>query len=182
MRTFFTLIISLCFAGPALSEPPTEASVEGLLTVTKAEAVIESAAELGMRIHAGRGAMSLGRSAGGLPPDDVVQDEAIIVKDCERVIHRFHDAKPYAMTRIDLMPCSPFSITFDLLKETRALAKSRKVWYCWGVKVTFTRFGWLSRPDASASLAASPLPLLPDIGVVGNTLSSCRSLMTNSNT
>src|SRR2546428_5211093 len=93
----------------------------------KAEAVIEGAAELGMRIHAGRGSMSLGRSAGGLPPDDVVQSEPAIVKDCERVIHRFHDAKPYAMTRVDLMPCSPFSITFDLLKETRALAKSHRV-------------------------------------------------------
>src|SRR5439155_16796095 len=82
---------------------------------------------LGMRLHAGRGSMSLGRSAGGLPPDDVVQEEAAIVKDCERVIHKFHDPKPYAMTRVDLMPCSPFSITFDLLKETRALAKSHGV-------------------------------------------------------
>ncbi len=93
----------------------------------KAEAVIEGAAELGMRLHAGRGSMSLGRSAGGLPPDDLVQSEPAIVKDCERVISRFHDAKPYAMTRVDLMPCSPFSITFDLLKETRALAKSHRV-------------------------------------------------------
>ena len=93
----------------------------------KAEAVIEAAAEIGMRIHAGRGSMSLGRSQGGLPPDSVVQDEAAIVKDCERVIDKFHDSKPGAMTRIDLMPCSPFSITFDLLKDTRALAKSRHV-------------------------------------------------------
>jgi 8-oxoguanine deaminase len=93
----------------------------------KAEAVIEGAAELGMRIHAGRGSMSLGRSAGGLPPDEVVQDEPAIIKDCERVIHRFHDDAPYAMTRIDLMPCSPFSITFELLKETRQLAKSHRV-------------------------------------------------------
>jgi cytosine/adenosine deaminase-related metal-dependent hydrolase len=93
----------------------------------KAEAVIEAAAELGMRIHAGRGSMSLGRTKGGLPPDDVVQDETTIVRDCERVIDKFHDPKPGAMTRIDLMPCSPFSITFDLLKETRALAKARHV-------------------------------------------------------
>ncbi|HUJ72292.1 MAG TPA: 8-oxoguanine deaminase [Verrucomicrobiae bacterium] len=93
----------------------------------KAEAVIEGAVELGMRIHAGRGSMSLGRSRGGLPPDDVVQDEAAILKDSERVIGKFHDPKPLAMTRIDLMPCSPFSITFDLLKETRALAKARGV-------------------------------------------------------
>lgn len=90
----------------------------------KAEAVIEAAHEIGMRIHAGRGSMSLGRSKGGLPPDAVVQDEPVILKDSARVIEKFHDAKPYAMTRIDLMPCSPFSITFDLLKETRALAKS----------------------------------------------------------
>lgn len=90
----------------------------------RAEAVIEGAHELGMRIHAGRGSMSLGRSKGGLPPDDVVQDESTILKDSGRVIEKFHDAKPYAMTRVDLMPCSPFSITFDLLKETRALAKT----------------------------------------------------------
>ncbi len=93
----------------------------------KAEAVIEAAAEIGMRLHAGRGSMSLGRSKGGLPPDEVVQDEAAIVRDCERVIEKFHDPKPGAMTRIDLMPCSPFSITFDLLKETRALGKARSV-------------------------------------------------------
>jgi cytosine/adenosine deaminase-related metal-dependent hydrolase len=93
----------------------------------KVEAVVEGAAELGMRIHAGRGSMSLGRSRGGLPPDDVVQDEASILKDSERVIGKFHDGKPLAMTRIDLMPCSPFSITFDLLKETRALAKAQSV-------------------------------------------------------
>jgi 8-oxoguanine deaminase len=93
----------------------------------RAEAVIEGAAELGMRIHAGRGSMSLGRSAGGLPPDEVVQDEPAILKDCERVIHKFHDDRPYAMTRVDLMPCSPFSITFDLLKETRAMAKAHGV-------------------------------------------------------
>lgn len=93
----------------------------------KAEAVIEAAAELGMRIHAGRGSMSLGRSAGGLPPDEVVQDEPAILKDSERLIHRFHDDKPYAMTRIDLMPCSPFSITFDLLQQTRQLAKANRV-------------------------------------------------------
>lgn len=90
----------------------------------KAEAVIEGASELSMRIHAGRGSMSLGHSKGGLPPDAVVQDEPVILKDSARVIEKFHDAKPYAMTRVDLMPCSPFSITFDLLKETRALAKS----------------------------------------------------------
>ncbi len=90
----------------------------------RAEAVIEGAHELGLRIHAGRGSMSLGRSKGGLPPDDVVQDETTILKDSGRVIEKFHDAKPYAMTRVDLMPCSPFSITFDLLKETRALAKT----------------------------------------------------------
>jgi len=93
----------------------------------KLEAVIEAGAELGMRVHAGRGSMSLGRSHGGLPPDDVVQDEPAILKDSERLINQFHDAKPYGMTRIDLMPCSPFSITFDLLKDTRAYAKSRGV-------------------------------------------------------
>jgi 8-oxoguanine deaminase len=93
----------------------------------KLEAVLEAASELGMRIHAGRGSMSLGRSAGGLPPDDVVQDEKAILIDSERCVEKFHDAKSLAMTRVDLMPCSPFSITFDLLKQTRALAKAHRV-------------------------------------------------------
>ncbi len=86
------------------------------------EAVLEAAELLGIRIHACRGSMSLGQSAGGLPPDTCVQSHEAILADCQRALLRFHDARPLAMRRIDLAPCSPFSITPELLDETRSLA------------------------------------------------------------
>ncbi len=86
------------------------------------EAVLEAAEALGVRIHACRGSMSLGRSAGGLPPDDCVQSAEAILADSRRAIERFHDPGPMAMRRIDLAPCSPFSVTPGLLDETRGLA------------------------------------------------------------
>jgi len=86
------------------------------------EAVLEAAELLGMRIHACRGSMSLGRSAGGLPPDSCVQSHEAILADCQRALLRFHDPRPLAMRRIDLAPCSPFSVTPELLDETRTLA------------------------------------------------------------
>ncbi len=91
------------------------------------EAVLEAAETLGIRIHTCRGSMSLGQSGGGLPPDECTQSEDAILEDCERVIARFHDAKPMAMRRIDLAPCSPFSVTPQLLEQTRAMAVERGV-------------------------------------------------------
>src|SRR5690606_3675069 len=91
------------------------------------EAVLEAADELGIRIHACRGSMSLGQSAGGLPPDTCTQAEEDILADSERVITRFHDPRPMAMRRIDLAPCAPFSVTPQLLEQTRALAAERNV-------------------------------------------------------
>jgi 8-oxoguanine deaminase len=88
---------------------------------------IEAAAEIGVRFHASRGSMSVGRSQGGLPPDSVVEDERAILRDCERVIDAFHDAERFAMTRIVLAPCSPFSVSLDLMRESAALARSRGV-------------------------------------------------------
>jgi cytosine/adenosine deaminase-related metal-dependent hydrolase len=89
----------------------------------KLEAVIEAANELGLRLHAGRGSMSVGTSAGSLAPDELTQPESVILNDCQRLLDRFHDPKPLAMTRIDLMPCAPFSISLGLFKETRQLAR-----------------------------------------------------------
>lgn len=91
------------------------------------DAQFEAAARLGIRIHVTRGSMSLGRSAGGLPPDDVVQDEGAILEDCERVLDRWHDPRPFAMQRVALAPCSPFSITERLLRDTVQLARRRGV-------------------------------------------------------
>jgi 8-oxoguanine deaminase len=88
---------------------------------------VEAAREIGVRFHASRGSMSVGRSKGGLPPDEAVEDEAFILRDSERVIDRFHDPRPGAMTRVALAPCAPFSVSADLLRESAALARARGV-------------------------------------------------------
>jgi 8-oxoguanine deaminase len=88
------------------------------------DAQVRAAKEIGMRFHVTRGSMSLGRSQGGLPPDHVVQDEDAILKDCQRVIETYHDPQPYAMIRVALAPCSPFSVTTELMKQTTVLARS----------------------------------------------------------
>lgn len=92
----------------------------------KHDTEIRAARELGIRFHATRGSMSRGESKGGLPPDHVVEDEDDILKDSQRVIEAFHDPEPYAMTRVALAPCSPFSVTADLMRETTHLARSYK--------------------------------------------------------
>ncbi|WP_136658634.1 8-oxoguanine deaminase [Nitratireductor sp. XY-223] len=93
----------------------------------KVDFLIEAAADLGVRFHASRGSMSLGESKGGLPPDDCVEEEEDILADCIRVVDRYHDAAHGAMTRIVLAPCSPFSVSEDLLRETAVLARDKKV-------------------------------------------------------
>lgn len=89
-----------------------------------ADSQVRAAREIGMRFHLTRGSMSLGRSQGGLPPDHVVQSEDAILEDCQRVIEVFHDPERYAMVRVALAPCSPFSVTPDLLREAAKLARS----------------------------------------------------------
>ena len=87
------------------------------------EAVLEAAESMGIRIHACRGSMSVGQSAGGLPPDVCTQDEPDILKDSERALEQFHDPSPGSMRRIDLAPCSPFSVSRELMRDTAALAR-----------------------------------------------------------
>jgi cytosine/adenosine deaminase-related metal-dependent hydrolase len=88
---------------------------------------IEAAAEIGMRFHAARGSMSVGASAGGLPPDSVVEDEAAILKDTQRLIERWHDPARHAMQRIVVAPCSPFSVSRELMRDAAVLAREHKV-------------------------------------------------------
>ena len=88
---------------------------------------IAAAREMGMRLHASRGSMSLGESQGGLPPDSVVDSEEDILRDSQRLIEQYHDPKPGAMTRVVLAPCSPFSVTGELMKQSAALAREYRV-------------------------------------------------------
>lgn len=85
---------------------------------------IEAAAAIGMRFHASRGAMSVGESQGGLPPDRVVEDEAAILRDAQRLIETWHDPAPLSMLRIAVAPCSPFSVSRELMREAAVLARS----------------------------------------------------------
>ncbi len=90
---------------------------------SKLDDEIRAAQEIGARFHPTRGSMSLGQSKGGLPPDRVTDTEEDIIKDSIRVIESFHDPEPYSMLRIGLAPCSPFSVTTDLMKESADLAR-----------------------------------------------------------
>jgi cytosine/adenosine deaminase-related metal-dependent hydrolase len=85
---------------------------------------IAAAEEIGMRFHASRGAMSLGASKGGLPPDRLVEDEAAVLRETRRLIESYHDKSRYAMLRIIVAPCSPFTVSQDLMREAAALARS----------------------------------------------------------
>lgn len=84
---------------------------------------IAAAGEIGLRLHASRGSMSLGESKGGLPPDHVVEDEKFILSDSQRLIEEYHDPNPGSMIQIVLAPCSPFSVTQDLMRESASLAR-----------------------------------------------------------
>jgi cytosine/adenosine deaminase-related metal-dependent hydrolase len=87
------------------------------------EALVETASELGLRFHPCRGSMSLGESKGGLPPDSVVEDEDAILAHTEEMIRRFHDPGRGAMCRVAVAPCSPFSVTPELMRDSAELAR-----------------------------------------------------------
>jgi len=91
------------------------------------EDTIEAAAEVGLRFHPTRGAMSIGESDGGLPPDNLVEREQDILNDCIRVVDGFHDASEGSMVRVGIAPCSPFSVSRDLMRDAAILARDKGV-------------------------------------------------------
>jgi cytosine/adenosine deaminase-related metal-dependent hydrolase len=94
---------------------------------SRLEDTIHAAAELGLRFHPTRGAMSIGRSAGGLPPDELVEAEEAILNDCIRVIDAFHDPSEGSMCRVGVAPCSPFSVSRELMRDAALLARDKGV-------------------------------------------------------
>ncbi|MEP1933486.1 MAG: amidohydrolase family protein, partial [Roseibium sp.] len=94
---------------------------------SRLEDTIEAAREIGLRFHPTRGAMSIGVSDGGLPPDALVEREADILDDCVRVIDVFHDASEGSMCRVGIAPCSPFSVSRELMRDAALLARDKEV-------------------------------------------------------
>ena len=88
---------------------------------------IFAAQEVGLRFYPTRGSMSIGESLGGLPPDSLVEKEQDIINDCIRLIDKFNDTSPASMIRVGLAPCSPFSVTRELMRDTAVLARDKKV-------------------------------------------------------
>jgi cytosine/adenosine deaminase-related metal-dependent hydrolase len=94
---------------------------------SRLEDTIHAAAEIGLRFHPTRGAMSIGESSGGLPPDALVENEEAILADCIRVIDAFHDPDEGSMCRVGIAPCSPFSVSTDLMRNAAILARDKGV-------------------------------------------------------
>ena len=90
---------------------------------SKLDDEIAAAGEVGLRLHASRGSMSLGESQGGLPPDSVVDTEEQILADSQRLIETYHDPNPGSKVQIVLAPCSPFSVTTELMRQSAVLAR-----------------------------------------------------------
>lgn len=123
---------------------------------------IEAAVEMGFRFHAARGSMSVGESQGGLPPDSVVEREEDILRDSQRVIEQYHDASPYAMLRVVLAPCSPFSVSPELMRQSAAMARA------YGVHLHTHLAETLDEAEyCTETFGRTPVELAEDLGWVG---------------
>ena len=123
---------------------------------------IEAAAEMGFRFHAARGSMSVGESKGGLPPDSVVEDEEAILRDSQRVIEQYHDPKRFAMLRIVVAPCSPFSVSPDLMRQSAKLARAYNVHLHTHLAETLDEATYCAE-----TLGRTPVELAEDLGWMG---------------
>ena len=123
---------------------------------------IAAAIEMGCRFHAARGSMSVGESQGGLPPDSVVENEETILRDSRRVIEQYHDASRYSMLRVVLAPCSPFSVSPNLMRESVALARSYGVHSHTHLAETLDEAAY-----CAATFGRSPVELAEELGWLG---------------
>lgn len=124
---------------------------------------IEGASVVGIRFHAARGSMSLGESDGGLPPDSVVEDEEAILLDTQRVIEAFNDPAPGAMVRVVVAPCSPFSVTAELMRSSADLARQYGVHLHTHVAETHDE-----EQFCIETFGRRPVELMEDLGWVGD--------------
>ena len=123
---------------------------------------IRAAQDIGVRFHAARGSMSLGESQGGLPPDRVTEDEAFILKDSQRLIEEYHDPNRHAMLRVVIAPCSPFSVTADLMRESAVLARE------YGVRLHTHLAETLEEEEfCLAQFGHRPVPYVKSLGWTG---------------
>ena len=137
-------------------------------------AQFEAAANLGMRLSPTRGSMSLSRKDGGLPPDSVVQTEDEILEDCERVIHQYHDDSELSLRRIILAPCSPFSVTEELLRRTVKMARK------YGVRLHTHLAETKDENDFCLRIyGRKPLELMEDCGFIGSDVSYAHGIYFN---
>lgn len=153
-----TAIVELMLSGCTTSSDHTYIWPNG----ARLDDQIRAATELGVRFHAARGSMSVGESRGGLPPDSVVEEEDAILRDARRVIEQYHDPARYAMTRVVLAPCSPFSVSPDLMRQSVELARS------YGVHA-HTHLAETRDEEAycRATFGRTPVELAEDLGWVG---------------
>jgi cytosine/adenosine deaminase-related metal-dependent hydrolase len=137
-------------------------------------AQFQAAENLGLRFSPSRGSMSLSKKDGGLPPDSVVQTEDEILKDCERVIARYHDPADLAMRKIILAPCSPFSVTRELMQESAAMARQ------YGVRL-HTHLAETKDENAFCEKIYSmrPLALMEQCGFIGPDVSYAHGIYFN---
>ncbi len=123
---------------------------------------IQAATEMGFRFHVARGSMSVGESQGGLPPDSVVEDEDAILRDSQRAIEQYHDASRYAMLRVVLAPCSPFSVSLNLMRQSAELARSYGVHLHTHLAETLDEEAY-----CTATFGRTPVELAEDLGWMG---------------
>ncbi len=124
---------------------------------------IEAAQAMGFRFHAARGSMSVGEAKGGLPPDSVVEDEDAILHDSRRLIEQYHDGERFSMLRIVLAPCSPFSVSPDLMRESVALARAYRVHSHTHLAETVDEAEYCKH-----TFGRTPVELAEDLGWVGD--------------